>query len=383
MKTQVLTNTGLIVYDQEMKGFIDKKLEDKVEKVDGKGLSTNDYNDEEKNTVAQNKEDIEKLKKEFDTTDTNNDIITTTESTLENSKEGGLLINEIRGKTEQNASNPSVSSPQEIKSVVINTIKTTGENNQEKEITLEEPLELHGIGDVYDVATYENVTRNLIKVVFDGDNDEGWEQKNGYLSTALLADIIKKPTTQNDVPEILCSMASASSMNDLLGNMDSIAVSVDGNLNIYNSYNSNVEGWKTFLHSNPMTVVCKLSTPIVEVLSNADVISLNSLKTFEGTTNIETDSEIEPIMEVDYGCTEIGATALESHNNITINRIIASSIGSNNSITYTLSKEDGKIILTGSDGSTSSIDAGSVSSIQIYIQENQPTTTIENSIWIE
>lgn len=382
MKTQVLTNTGLIVYDQEMKGFIDKKLEDKVEKVDGKGLSTNDYNDEEKNTVAQNKEDIEKLKKEFDTTDTNNDIITTTESTLENSKEGGLLINEIRGKTEQNTSNPSASSPQEIKSVVINTIKTTGENNQEKEITLEEPLELHGIGDVYDVATYENVTRNWIKVVFDGSDDENWTQNGGYLSSTFLVDIIKKPTTQDDVPGILCSMASITSMNTLLNTMDSIAVSVDGNLNIYNSYNSNVEDWKTFLHSNPMIVVCKLSAPITKTLSNADVIALNSLKTFEGTTNIETDSEIEPVIEVDYGNTEIGATALESHNNITINRIIASSIG-DDIITYTLSKEDGKIILTGSDGSTSSVDADSDSSIQIYIQENQPTTTIENSIWIE
>ena len=382
MKTQVLTDSGLKIYDQELKNYISDHLEDKVEKVDGKGLSTNDYNDEEKNTVAQNKEDIEKLKKEFDTTDTNNDIITTTESTLENSKEGGLLINEIRGKTEQNASNPSASSPQEIKSVVINTIKTTGENNQEKEITLEEPLELNGIGDVYDVATYENVTRNLIKVVFDGSDDENWTQNGGYLSSTFLATVIKTPT-QNDVPEILCSMASVTSMNNLLSNMDSIAVSVDGNLNINNSYGSNVEGWKTFLHSNPMTVVCKLYTPIVETFSNADAIALNSLKTFEGTTHIETDSEIEPIMEVDYGCTEIGATALESHNNITINKIIASSIGSNNSITYTLSKENGKIILTGSDGSTSSVDAGSDSSIQIYIQETQPSTTIENSIWIE
>lgn len=383
MKTQVLTDSGLKIYDQELKNYISDHLEDKVEKVDGKGLSTNDYNDEEKNTVAQNKEDIEKLKKEFDTTDTNNDIITTTESILENSKEGGLLINEIRGKTEQNTSNPSTSSPQEVKSVVINTIKTTGENNQEKEITLEEPLELHGIGDVYDVATYENVTRNLIKVVFDGDDDEGWEQKNSYLSTALLADIIKTPTTQNNVAEILCSMATASSMSNLLSNMNSIAISVDGNLNIYNSYSTNVEGWKTFLHSNPMTVVCKLSTPIVEVLSNADIISLCSLTTFEGKTHIETDSEIKPVIEVDYGNTEIGATALESHNNITINRVIASSREEYNNTTYTLSKEEGKIILKGSDGSTSSVDAGSDSSIQIYIQENQPTTTIENSIWIE
>lgn len=356
MSTKVLTDSGLIVYDQEMKNFIDKKLEDKVSAEDGKGLSTNDYNDEEKNTVAQNKEDIEKLKREFDTTEPNNDITTTTESTLENSYEGGLLINEIRGKTEQNASNPSASTPQEVKSVVINTIKTTGTASEIKEITLAEPLELHGIGNVYDIATSESVTRSLIKVVFDGADDEGWIQNNGYLSTAILADSIKVPVSQNDVAEILCSMATATSMSNLSSTMNSIAISADGNLNIHNSYSSNVEGWKTFLRSNPMVVVCRLSTSIVENLSNADAIALNSLKTFEGTTYIETDSEIEPVIEVDYGCSEIGATALDNYNNIIINKIIASSMGSDTNTTYTLSKENGKIVLTGSDGSETSVN---------------------------
>ena len=382
MKTQVLTDSGLRLYDQEMKNFIYDHLEDRVEKEDGKGLSTNDYNDEEKNTVAQNKADIENLKKEFEVTDQNKDIVTTTETTLEDSKEGGLVINEIRGKTTQNTSNPSTSSPKVIKSVVINTIKTTnGDSSQKKEITLNNSIELHGIGDVYDVATYENVTRRLIKTVFDGTDNEGWTISNGCLTSPFLAEIIKIPA-QSTTPNMLCSMATVTSMNDVLSNIDSIAISADGKLNIYNSYSSNVSGWKTFLQSNPMTVVYELSRAMAEVIPNADIISLCSLTTFEGTTHITTDSEIQPIMEVDYGNTEIGATALESHNNIIINQIIASSINPGNSITYELTKADGKIILVGSDGSTSSVDySGAIT--QTYIQETQPDTTLEGSVWIE
>jgi hypothetical protein len=230
MKTQVLTNTGLIVYDQEMKGFIDKKLEDKVEKVDGKGLSTNDYNDEEKNTVAQNKEDIEKLKKEFDTTDTNNDIITTTESTLENSKEGGLLINEIRGKTEQNASNPSVSSPQEIKSVVINTIKTTGENNQEKEIIdveiVKEDTNLNEEVEKVDIGTKNFFTSKLF--LFCSLNFRIFSFRSLRFSSSIFRldflfsiDLSFKSISSISSNKLICFLACFSNHEDLLSLMTS------------------------------------------------------------------------------------------------------------------------------------------------------------------
>lgn len=360
MKTQVLTNTGLKIYDQEMKGFIDKKLEDKVDAEEGKGLSTNDYNDEEKNTVAQNKEDIEDLKRQMESFETENeDIINTTASILENSKEGGLAINEIRGKSEQNSSSPTTSSIQEIKSVVLNNIKVTNgdlQPHQEKQIVFTNPIELHGIGGVYDVLTYKNITRNFIEVVFDGSSDENWAQGNGYLYTTALSEVIKIPANQDTVPNIMCSMAKAASMNTMLNNMNSVSISANGNLNIYNSYNSNVASWKTFLQSNPMTVICELTSPVIETYPKADMIALNTLTTFEGTTHIEIDSTLKPIIDVDYGISEIGATALENYNNIRINEIIATSINSGNGITYELSKSDGKIILTGSDGSTSFVE---------------------------
>ena len=346
--------------EKEMKIYIDKELEDKVDAEEGKGLSTNDYNDEEKNTVAQNKEDIEDLKRQIESMESdNNDIINTVETVLENSKAGGLVIHEIRGKSEQNTTKPSTSSQQAIKCVVLNNIKTTNgdlQPHQEKEITFSTPIELYGIGDLYDVVTYEGITRRFAKVVFDGSSDENWTQGSGYLYSTALSTLIKIPTNQDTIPNMLCSMAKATSMNTMLNNMDSVSISDNGNLNIYNSYNASVESWKTFLQSYPMTVVFELATPIFETISKADMIAINKLTTFEGTTNIETDSNVKPIIDVDYGISEIGATALENYNNIRINEIIASSVDSGNGIIYSLSKSDGKIILTGSDGSVSSVE---------------------------
>ena len=408
MKTLVLTESGLNIYDQEMKNFIDKKLEDKVNAEDGKGLSTNDYNNEEKNTVAQNKLDIENLKNEViediydniediydtfeifnkDIEDSSKDIINTTETVLENSYEGGLYINEIYGKTEQNGT-PSTDSQQEIKSVVLNTIKTYGGEVQPyktSEITFIDPIALNGVNDVYDVLTFEGIIRRFAKVVFDGSDDEIWgyyESNNvGFLINLDLVNIIKTPPTTQDVPNILCSMAKVTSRDDLFNSDNNFAVAHNANITFYSSQFSNEEDWRTFLQANPMTVVYELATPTLELLPKADMIALNTLKTFDGTTYVETDSEVQPIIDVDYGCTEIGATALESANNININKVIASSLNSVNSITYELTKENGKIVLVGSDGSVSSVDYSDAIT-QTYIQESQPSTTVNGSIWIE
>lgn len=70
-------------------------VDKKVDKVDGMGLSSNDYSDEEKATVAQNKADITELLN-------SQDITNTTSTTMDNSYDGYVRINKIGGNTEQN-----------------------------------------------------------------------------------------------------------------------------------------------------------------------------------------------------------------------------------------------------------------------------------------
>lgn len=628
MKTQILTDTGLKVYDQEMKNFIDKKLEDKVDAEVGKGLSTNDYNDEEKNTVAQNKEDIEEIKRQMESYETENeDIVTTTESTLENSYEGGLVINEMYGKTEQNAytgknlfsmrksntasngisvtvdnenqsfsatgtatsstsisiidnydeikeklknggtftmslvnatfdsakcnisiaygyngttywikansepitvpsgsslysvglyvpsgtivnltdvkiqleensvatewepyvggkPSPSPSYQQEIERVVLNTIKTRSKNffhfpnvyyngtgltlakntdgtyslngnvtgneirflgsyantdkvitlkngnykcvatindkvinsdvtltngttvkgysgnnfaitdewaisslkvtvpsdvssysnailkimicdynasdnfepYQSSEITLSEPIELNGFNGVCDVLNSESVTRRFTEVVFDGS--EYWQRvttntTNVYrFATPHIRSSVLPYTSR-----MLCSHYKNVGAGNTWNKIEGCSIDADGLFIIYDEkfISATVDDFKEHLAENPITVVYELATPTTEALPIVDQIALHSIRTFNDTTYIETDSEVQPIFDVDYGCSQVGATALESHNNIEINRIIASS-SHGNSITYELSKENNKIVLTGSDGSKTSVN---------------------------
>ena len=56
--------------------------------------------------------------------------------------------------------------------------------------------------------------------------------------------------------------------------------------------------------------MCELSEASYEVLPVADQAALDSLRTFDGTTHIITDSEVAAAISVDYGTSKVGAVAL-------------------------------------------------------------------------
>lgn len=235
----------------------------------------------------------------------------------------------------------------------------TYEPYQENSITLSEPIELNGFNGVYDVVTSDDVTRRFAKVVFDGSEDENITLEQVHNGKSIFTLYVEKETLgkNNGGTHLRCSWASRADVYSLVNKVDYtgsnshfIRISLD------NSIYTDVETFKTKLSENPMTILYELATPTTEELPIVDQIALHSIKTFNGTTYIETDSEIQPIFDVDYGCSQVGATVLESHNNIEINRIIASSLSPGNSITYELIKENNKIVLTGSDGSKTSVD---------------------------
>lgn len=88
------TSTTVVQYIQEVVNALNIN---KVDKIEGKSLSTNDYDDTEKTTVAQNKSDIANLKEEI----AHMDIQTTTSPTLYGSKNGGVRLNHMVARTEQ------------------------------------------------------------------------------------------------------------------------------------------------------------------------------------------------------------------------------------------------------------------------------------------
>lgn len=98
----------LITEHQDVTDALEAAITNKVDKVDGKGLSTNDYTNEEKAQMAANKNDIVAIKEDIE--DLQNDIVITTSATLVDSKAGGLRVLEIQGNTVQNGT-PTPSNP--------------------------------------------------------------------------------------------------------------------------------------------------------------------------------------------------------------------------------------------------------------------------------
>ena len=77
---------------------------------------------------------------------------------------------------------------------------------------------------------------------------------------------------------------------------------------------TSLEPWKAWLSSNNVTVDYPLATLTFELLPLVDQIALHQLETLDTVTYIFTDSEIEPVMEVEYGTSKVGAYALKGMN---------------------------------------------------------------------
>lgn len=78
---------------------------------------------------------------------------------------------------------------------------------------------------------------------------------------------------------------------------------------------SDISLWTAHLAENPMTVHYILKTPIETPLTDEEIISAHSMKTYDGVTHIFTDGgDVDPAVEVEYGTSKVGAYTLESLN---------------------------------------------------------------------
>ena len=206
----------------------------------------------------------------------------------------------------------------EVKDIMV-SLDTDFENYepfQGTEITLSQPIELYGIGDVQDVIKDGKIKRRFTKAVFDGT--EGWVQQATRQFYLPLDTLVKKGLSDY-YNSILCDRYKV-----IPSHAQTLIEGICGYYDSSNNYpNSNWlyiikpnidtrEDFIASLQANPITVVYELATPTTEALPIADQIGLNSLATYDGITYVEFDSEIQPTFKAEYGTSKVGGYTLES-----------------------------------------------------------------------
>lgn len=241
---------------------------------------------------------------------------------------------------------PRPNYPQEIKSVVVSKIKSTGESNQESVVTLSEAVTLRSVGDVADCIVKKNgiwgIEKNFSEAVFDGSEDELWNldetQEIGrryYIAlsqTGTQSDLDNGVTSMNSNFQIGISGATATQPN--------LYTIVNGGLNMYVSLNGTetLDEFKAYISANPMTLIYRLAEPTFTALSDTDQLALNSLKSYDTVTYISTDSDIEPVMNINYGANELAALSMENRALIVENQALIDQL--NKAVPYSIVIDD-------------------------------------------
>lgn len=198
---------------------------------------------------------------------------------------------------------------------------------QESIIKLSEPITLNGIGDTKDRIVRKDgvwgVERKFGNIVFDGSDDEKWFKDIHRLVTEMYVSKVKSRTLN-----VLCNMFSVATASETYTKTkEGISIDSVGRIYIYDvayldsSLEANINAWKAHLVEKQMTVLYELAEEVFEPLPEADQIALNSLVSFNTVTHISTDSGIEPIIEVEYGTSKVGAYTLDAWNTAKRNEI--------------------------------------------------------------
>lgn len=198
---------------------------------------------------------------------------------------------------------------------------------QESIIKLSEPITLNGIGDTKDRIVRKDgvwgVERKFGNIVFDGSDDEKWFKDIHRLVTEMYVSKVKSRTLN-----VLCNMFSVATESETYTKTkEGISIDSVGRIYIYDvayldsSLEANINAWKAHLVEKQMTVLYELAEEVFEPLTEADQIALNSLVSFNTVTHIITDSGIEPIIDVEYGTSKVGAYTLDAWNTAKRNEI--------------------------------------------------------------
>lgn len=134
--------------------------------------------------------------------------------------------------------------------------------------------------------------RKMAKVVFDGSSDEDWRYSTSDSSVLLLA-ILQKPCKSRYTGKERCSHypTAKTYWNTVPDKTCGFIVDARNQFAILDSSYSDVASWKTWLQSNPVTVVYELATPQEIELTAEQLAQFKQLRTFEPITNVLCDGE--------------------------------------------------------------------------------------------
>lgn len=120
--------------------------------------------------------------------------------------------------------------------------------------------------------------RNCGSIVYDGSEDEPWSQSSGVSYRFIISGAISPARSVAIASNFKVSTAETVDVGRFVIN--------DGNNSRYfNSNQSSLSAWKSWLSSNPQTVVYQIATPTVEELPDDVQTELNGLYTY----NLHTD----------------------------------------------------------------------------------------------
>ena len=195
----------------------------------------------------------------------------------------------------------------------------------EKSIQLSAPITLRGIGDVKDTICKQNGMYVVLKKIIHYNlGDLTWmirtdiTANNKYLyQTGNLPANVKESIGMCSITTNFTKDLWSATENVLSVNSNFLRMGLD----TARITSATAENFKAWLAKNNAVADLILATPVFEPLPLADQIALHQLETFDTVTYISTDSEIEPVMEVEYGTSVVGAYAIKGMNDAEVEKL--------------------------------------------------------------
>lgn len=198
---------------------------------------------------------------------------------------------------------PSPEYPQEVTGVdkILATFKGNKSTlTKSLNHTLLKPLYRLG-KNVYDYIDFNKgkIVRNVGVVTFDGSNDENWALSSIQHTNNIRFYIVPFPGRLNLL--VLCNkLPYIKNMGDkdLMG--ISYTNSIDIQLNKSLLSTQDLNGFKTWLSQNPITVYYQLPTPTEEDIPSDLLTQLQALQTYYPVTFIDFTSTVKPFVDLEY-----------------------------------------------------------------------------------
>lgn len=179
----------------------------------------------------------------------------------------------------------------------------------ESVVTLSQPIELYGVGEVQDTIEGGKIVRKYAKEIV---NSVTSMDSSGLLAKLKINSTPKHNISVTDSTKMLCDVGSILGLEN--ARKAEYAISIYGN-SIYvrnKDVEQTVAGYNAWLASHPITVVYEIAEEVIEDLPLTDQIALSCLKTFHGVTYVEFDGEVQPTLNSEYATNLEGAITLQA-----------------------------------------------------------------------